>query len=518
MKRPPRWPLAAALLAAALAAQAEGVRTPSMLANTCAGCHGTNGASAGEYMPTIAGMDNGYLYGVMSDYKSGARRSTIMGRIMKGYTEQEIHAIAGFYAAQPWTSAARAATQAKAVKKGQAIHESSARPAMMTAGASRTTSPRAWPGSGPAIPAMPWTPVAVRGIGASRARWANGSRSSPTRRSRPWPVSTRARSEGTAMTGTTRRTFLKASTAVAAASALGLPALLRADTPKARVVVIGGGYGGTIAAKYIQMADPNIQVTLIEKEAAYVSCPLSNEVLGGERDIKTLTFAYKGLAKRGITVVQDEVVGIDPVKREVQGKGKAVYPYDKLVVSPGVSFRWDAIKGMSEAAAQTIPHAWKAGPQTLLLKKQLAAMRNGGTCIIVAPPNPFRCPPGPYERAAQIAFYFKRHKPKSKVLVLDAKDAFSKQGLFVEGWKRNYGDMIEWVGAAAGGAVEAIDVKKRVLTGTVEEYKGDVINLIPAQKAADLAQVAGSGGRLRLVPGGSEDLRVHPAQGHLCHR
>lgn len=123
MKRPLRWPLAAALLAAALAAQAEGVRTASMLANTCAGCHGTNGASAGEYMPTIAGMDNGYLYGVMSDYKSGARRSTIMGRIMKGYTEQEIHAIAGFYAAQPWVSAARTATQAKAVKKGQAIHE-----------------------------------------------------------------------------------------------------------------------------------------------------------------------------------------------------------------------------------------------------------------------------------------------------------------------------------------------------------------------------------------------------------
>jgi sulfide dehydrogenase [flavocytochrome c] flavoprotein subunit len=293
------------------------------------------------------------------------------------------------------------------------------------------------------------------------------------------------------MTGTTRRTFLKASTAVAAASALGLPSLLRAAAPKARVVVVGGGYGGTIAAKYIQMADPNVQVTLIEKETAYVSCPLSNEVLSGERDLKTLTFKYQGLSKRGITVVKDEIVAIDPDKREVLGKSKTSYPYDKLVVSPGVSFRWDAIQGMSEAAAQTIPHAWKAGPQTLLLKKQLTAMRNGGTCIIVAPPNPFRCPPGPYERAAQIAFYLKRHKPKSKVLVLDAKDAFSKQGLFVEGWKRNYGDMIEWVSAAAGGAVEAIDVKKRVLTGTVEEYKGDVINLIPAQKAATLADVAG---------------------------
>jgi len=159
--------------------------------------------------------------------------------------------------------------------------------------------------------------------------------------------------------------------------------------------------------------------------------------------------------------------------------------------SPGIGFRWDAIAGMTEAAAQTIPHAWKAGPQTALLKKQLGAMRNGGVFIIVAPPNPFRCPPGPYERAAQVAFYLKRHKPKSKVLVLDAKDAFSKQALFIEGWKRNYGDMIEWVGAAGGGAIEAIDPKTRVLTGAVEKFKGDVVNLIPAQKAATLAATAG---------------------------
>lgn len=293
------------------------------------------------------------------------------------------------------------------------------------------------------------------------------------------------------MSGTTRRTFLKASTAAAAASVLGHPSLLHAATPKARVVVIGGGYGGTIAAKYIQMTDPGIGVTLIEKDASYVSCPLSNEVLGGERELDSLTFNYKGLSKRGITVVRDEVVGIDPVKREVKGAGKASYAYDKLVVSPGIGFRWDAIKGMSEAAAQTIPHAWKAGPQTTLLKKQLSAMRNGGVCIIVAPPNPFRCPPGPYERAAQIALYLKQHKPKSKVLILDAKDAFSKQKLFEEGWKRNYGDMIEWVSAASGGAIEAIDPKKRVLTGAVEQFKGDVVNLIPAQKAAALAESAG---------------------------
>jgi len=293
------------------------------------------------------------------------------------------------------------------------------------------------------------------------------------------------------MSGITRRAFLQASGAVAAASVLGLPTPSRGAESKARVVVVGGGYGGTIVAKYIQMADPGIRVTLIEKDSSYVSCPLSNEVLSGERDLNSLTFGYQGLAKRGIKVVRDEVVGIDTEKRVVKGKGKGGYPYDKLVVSPGVGFRWDAIAGMSEAAAQTIPHAWKAGPQTTLLQKQLKAMRNGGVCIIVAPPNPFRCPPGPYERAAQIALYLKHHKPKSKVLVLDAKDAFSKQGLFIEGWKRNYGDMIEWVPAAAGGAIEAIDPKTRVLTGTVEEFKGDVVNLIPPQKAAALAELAG---------------------------
>jgi sulfide dehydrogenase [flavocytochrome c] flavoprotein subunit len=293
------------------------------------------------------------------------------------------------------------------------------------------------------------------------------------------------------MSGTTRRAFLQASGAAAAAAVLGLPALARAEAPKARVVVIGGGYGGAIAAKYIRMADPGIRVTLIEKDASYVSCPLSNEVLSGERDLASLTFKYKGLGKRGVNVVQDEVVGIDPEQRVVKGKDKGRYDYDKLVLSPGVDFRWDAIQGMTEAASQTIPHAWKAGPQTTLLQKQLKAMHNGGVCILVAPPNPFRCPPGPYERAAQIAHYFKQHKPRSKILVLDAKDAFSKQALFIEGWKRNYGDMIEWVPAASGGAIEAIDPKKRVLTGSVEEFKGDVVNLIPAQKAAALAQTAG---------------------------
>ncbi len=292
--------------------------------------------------------------------------------------------------------------------------------------------------------------------------------------------------------GTTRRQFLKSSAGAAALSILGAPAVLATTAPKARVVVVGGGYGGAIAAKYLLMADPSIRVTLIEREPYFISCPLSNEVLSGERDLKSLTFDYRGLTRRGIAVVQDEVTEIDPAERFVRGKSGGRYNYDKLIVSPGIAFRWDAIEGMSAEVADTsMPHAWKAGPQTALLRKQLEAMPDGGVCAIVAPPNPFRCPPGPYERAAQIALYFKHHKPKSKVLILDAKDAFSKQGLFQAAWKEHYGDMIEWVSGAQGGIIESVDPKTRTLVGSVEEFQADVVNLIPHQKAATLAESAG---------------------------
>ncbi|MBK1707061.1 NAD(P)/FAD-dependent oxidoreductase [Halochromatium glycolicum] len=289
-----------------------------------------------------------------------------------------------------------------------------------------------------------------------------------------------------------RRRFLGAvgrtAAGTAAASLLGAPALLRADTPKARVVVVGGGYGGAIAAKYLKLAEPDLRVTLIERNPVYVSCPLSNEVLSGERDIDSLTFDYRGLSRRGIAVMGDEIVEIDPEQRFVRGAGGARYNYDKLILSPGVAFDFAAIDGMSAALADsTIPHAWKAGPQTLLLRRQLEAMPDGGVCAIVAPPNPFRCPPGPYERAAQIALYFSHHKPKSKVMIYDAKDAFSKQGLFQAGWKEHYGDMVEWVPAAGGGSIEAIDPDTMTLTGLVEDFRADVINLIPHQRAAQLA-------------------------------
>jgi sulfide dehydrogenase [flavocytochrome c] flavoprotein subunit len=289
-----------------------------------------------------------------------------------------------------------------------------------------------------------------------------------------------------------RRRFLGsvgvAAAGTAAAGLLGAPNILRADAPKARVVVVGGGYGGAIAAKYLKLADPDLRVTLIERNPVYVSCPLSNEVLSGERDLDSLTFDYRGLSRRGIAVMGDEIVEIDPEQHFVRGKGGARYNYDKLILSPGVSFDFGAIDGMSAALADSsIPHAWKAGPQTLLLRKQLEAMPDGGVCAIVAPPNPFRCPPGPYERAAQIALYFSHHKPKSKVMILDAKDAFSKQGLFQAGWKEHYGDMVEWVSAAAGGSIEAIDPDTMTLTGVVEDFQADVINLIPPQRAAELA-------------------------------
>ena len=296
------------------------------------------------------------------------------------------------------------------------------------------------------------------------------------------------------MTAYSRRDFLKLAGVASSLSALGLtPFAARGEAPKARVVVIGGGYGGTIAAKYLRMADPNIQVTLIEKDKAFISCPLSNEVLSGEREIKSLTFGYDTLAKKyGVEVVIDEVVEIDPAGKQVKVAGGKAFGYDKLIVSPGVDFKYEAITGYSQAVAEKeMPHAWKAGPQTLLLRKQITAMPNGGKLIIVAPPNPFRCPPGPYERAAQIAHYFKKHKPKAKILILDPKDAFSKQGLFQTGWKQYYGDMIEWVPAAQGGAVEAVDAAAMTVQAQIEEFKADVVNVIPPQQAGAIAHAAG---------------------------
>lgn len=308
-----------------------------------------------------------------------------------------------------------------------------------------------------------------------------------------------------------RREFIQRAGAAAALAALGLPRRSR-GAAAARVVVVGGGFAGATAARYTREYAPDAEVTLIEKDEAYVSCPFSNEVLSGERDIASLTFGYAGLARRGVHVVIDEVLDLDPAAKTVKTRGGKTLTADFLVVAPGIAFRWNAIPGYDEAASETIPHAWKAGPQTLLLRRQIEAMRDGGLLVIVAPPTPYRCPPGPYERAAQIAHYLTHHgKGKSKVLILDPKDSFSKRPLFLEGWKHNYGDMVEWRPGAEGGKVESIDPKTRVVRAEFDEYRPDVLNVVPPQKAGLLAEKSGltdERGWCPIVPESFESTRA----------
>lgn len=293
----------------------------------------------------------------------------------------------------------------------------------------------------------------------------------------------------------TRRNFLKVTGGAAALGSLSFPGI-SLGASKGKVVVVGGGIGGATAAKYIRMMDPGVEVTVIEPNKHYHTCFMSNEVLSGERTIESIRFDYSGLASHGVKVVHDYVTGIDAAKQTVTTKNGQSFQYDRCIVSPGVDLRYDTIEGYDEAVAESIPHAWKAGPQTVTLRKQLEAMKDGGTVIIAPPPNPFRCPPGPYERASQIAWYLKNNKPKSKILILDPKDKFSKFGLFTAGWKKHYGygtddSLIEWVSGAKGGKVEAVNAKTKTVQAAVEEFQGDVLNIIPAQKAGKIAFMAG---------------------------
>lgn len=288
----------------------------------------------------------------------------------------------------------------------------------------------------------------------------------------------------------TRRRFLRLAGATAAAGFLGFPPLGLAAGP--RVVIVGGGIGGATAARYLRILDPAIQVTLVEPKADYHTCFMSNEVLGGLRSIDSIRFGYAGLVDQGVRVLRDSVRAIDPQKRRVETVGGERLDYDRCIVSPGIDFRWDSIQGYDAGVAGRVPHAWQAGAQTALLRRQVEAMEDGGTVIIGAPPNPFRCPPGPYERASLIAHYLQRHKPRSKVLILDAKDKFSKFGLFTAGWRKFYGygtdqSRIEWVGAADGGTVEALDAASLSVTADGTRHRGAVVNLIPAQQAGRIA-------------------------------
>ncbi len=292
-----------------------------------------------------------------------------------------------------------------------------------------------------------------------------------------------------------RRQLLKATGAAAAVGVVGMPGLALGASKK--VVVVGGGPGGATCARYLKIFDPGIEVTLIEPKTHYYTCFMSNEVLGGHRSIESIKFGYDGLKKAGINVVHDLVTAIDPEKKVVKTKGGQEFAYDRCVVSPGIDFRFETIEGYDEAATKTVPHAWKAGEQTMILRKQLEDMKDGGVVVICAPPNPFRCPPGPYERASQIASYLKKAKPKSKVIILDPKEKFSKMGLFTAAWEKFYGyktdnAMIEWHGAAEEAGVVKVDVANRTVTTKFgEEIKADVLNVIPAQKAGMIAHQAG---------------------------
>ncbi|NTW48615.1 MAG: FAD-dependent oxidoreductase [Chlorobiales bacterium] len=289
----------------------------------------------------------------------------------------------------------------------------------------------------------------------------------------------------------TRREFNKLIALGLAGSTVGL---LGAPKPlfaaRSNVLVIGGGFGGATAARYIKKFDPSIDVTLVEPKALFYTCPFSNWVLGGLKQMKDIGHTYDNL-KSTINVIQDEVVSIDPVKKTATLKGGKTLSYDRAVLSPGIDFRWGATAGYDEAASQLVPHAYHAGPQTELLLKQLQDMKDGGVVALCAPKDPFRCPPGPYERASLIAYYLKQNKPKSKVIIYDAKEKFSKQALFQQGWQKLYGNMVEWRSASSGGAIKRIDAQKLELETEFGVEKADVINFIPQQWAGKIARESG---------------------------
>ncbi len=280
----------------------------------------------------------------------------------------------------------------------------------------------------------------------------------------------------------------------AAAATLAAPSIARAQIAgsgaSARLVVIGGGFGGASAARFARIAYPWLDVTLIEPQSRFVTCPYGNLVLAGRLGMNDITHSYDALRARRVRVIRDWVDGIDPVAKTLRLRTGATLAYDRAILSPGIALRWGAIEGYDEAASQLMPHAWVPadGSQTSLLRAQLEAMEDGGVVGISIPANPFRCPPGPYERIGMIAEYLKKHKPRSKILALDAKDAFSKQGLFQDGWKALYGDMIEWVPLSKDGRVTRVDPAARILeTEFGTKHKVAVANIIPPQSAARIA-------------------------------
>jgi NADPH-dependent 2,4-dienoyl-CoA reductase/sulfur reductase-like enzyme len=290
-----------------------------------------------------------------------------------------------------------------------------------------------------------------------------------------------------------RRDFLKVSGAGAAVTLAGCATsgTTAGSGAKAHVVVVGAGFGGATCAKYLRTWGPNIDVTLIEPNDKLVSCPISNWVLAGIKSMDDITHGYDKLSKRGIKMVKDYVTGIDPAKKVVTTRGGASISYDRLVLAPGVEVLTGSVKGYQEAeAAGKVVHAWKAGPQTAHLRKQLEAMPDGGVFVMSVPTAPYRCPPGPYERACMVASYFKKAKPKSKIILLDGNpDVASKKGLFMDAWNTLYAGMIEY---RPNNAPAAVDGTKMVVSTEFDDVKADVMNVVPKQRAGEVCGLAGA--------------------------
>ncbi len=300
-------------------------------------------------------------------------------------------------------------------------------------------------------------------------------------------------------TNLSRRRFARALGSGATLSMIGAGAALSgcatsgagSGSGLGRVLVVGGGFGGATAAKYLKKwGGPGLEVVLVEREAAFVSCPLSNLVLGGSRSIADLTVSYDGLRRAGVQVVRDEVLSVDAGTRSASFARLATQRFDRIVLSPGIEIDFDAVQGLDAEAQKTILHAWKAGPQTVALRRQLEAMPDGGTYVLSIPKSPYRCPPGPYERVCQVAHYFKTAKPRSKVVVLDANpDIQSKKGLFLAAWNGPFKGLVDY---RPNMSVTEVDARSRVaITEFGDRIKADVLNVVPAQRAGAIAQKAG---------------------------
>ena len=295
----------------------------------------------------------------------------------------------------------------------------------------------------------------------------------------------------------TRRTFVRGVAATAAALAFPCPSRAQGA---ARVAVIGGGFAGTACARALRRIDPKLDVTLVEPNRVFTACPLSNEVIAGLRDIEAQQFTYDRLSADGIAVVAQAAAKIDAAARLITLTEGTTLRYDRMALAPGIDFKFDALPGYEEAASVKMPHAWKAGEQTVLLRKQLDAMDDGGVVAIAVPANPSRCPPAPYERASLIAHYLKARKPRSKVLILDAKDGFSQQRLFENAWNELYPGLIERISLSQGGRVTSVDPATRTIVTEFGNYTPDVANVIPPQKAGRIAEVAGAADRTGWCP------------------